>query len=291
MLKSNFLINVLYSLQFCSAALFLTFSWNSRRNFTENPRPKATIPLLYAFFVMLLPVMWFYERHYFAHFGGVKGKDMMLTGRVILIGISAVLNSAIALQMKIQSADISQETLKKNRRGYSSHVGTEWEWVPIIGNMAAFLSFILSVNLVIFNLKNSHGTILLLAPILLLVQRDTLILREISEKNRFFIPFVAAVAFLLFSAVSSLTFNLKVNTLFKLAMIVMTIPGNFTVGKYLWDRSRRSPMLYLAVIPINLFPAIFANSSIRILGILGIVGGILQYLVSSRIETKGKNIL
>lgn len=169
-------------------------------------------------------------------------------------------------------------------------------WMPAVGNVATIMCFaiclILNVNLT----GGSNQAIFFLAPILLLLNQDSDFVAGFGDKQRYFPVTVAISAYFVLTALYSIWediwhgnagwgidiggpdwfFAIK-----NLALLILTFPSHILFNQFVWSYTKRTDSTALIALPLNLPPIIISDViKIRILGLLGSIYTIVQYMIS-----------
>ncbi|KAM1303979.1 hypothetical protein FF1_021593 [Malus domestica] len=187
-----------------------------------------------------------------------------------------------------RSASVSSFTIKK--------MAAEGAWMPAVGNVATVMCFaiclILNVNLT----GGSNRAIFFLAPILLLLNQDSDFVAGFGDKQRYFPVAVVISAYLVLTAIYSIWedvwlgnagWGLEIGgpdwifAVKNLALLVLTFPSHILFNRFMWSFTKQTDSMPLITMPLNL-PSIIITDvlKIRILGLLGMIYSLAQYLMS-----------
>ncbi|KAJ0560225.1 hypothetical protein HanHA300_Chr06g0209101 [Helianthus annuus] len=175
-------------------------------------------------------------------------------------------------------------------------MAAEGAWMPAVGNVATIMCFaiclILNVNLT----GGSNRAIFLLAPILLLLNQDSDFVAGFGDKQRYFPVTIVISGYLILTSVYSIWeeiwqgnvgWGMQVggpNWLFavkNLALLILTFPSHILFNQFVWSYKKRNDSVPLLTIPLNLPPLLITDVvKVRILGLLGIIYSLIQYLIS-----------
>ncbi|BBM96840.1 hypothetical protein MPTK1_1g01090 [Marchantia polymorpha subsp. ruderalis] len=307
--------------------------------FTHLPSASSPrfMPWVFALLVALLPVMYLVE-------GQIRAKtdteeDKFVTslaiegGRMSLLGLYAAIFMVIALEIKLELTTIMRDKADK-LGGRASIVGgprprvvqqqrrptitnsfgvkklaAEGAWMPAIGNLATILAFALCLTLNVHLTGGSDRSIILLAPILLLLNQDANLLTGFGDRQRYFPSTAAISAYLLISGGYRLweevwhgyqnagwgletggpgLFYAAKNTL----LLFLTVPNHLMFNRFMWDYVKQSEFVLMLVSPLNIPAAIITDvASIRVLAVLGLIFAQVQYLVSRHIRIAGMKFI
>lgn len=302
--------------------------------------PSATSPtyLPWGFlcFVFLLPVMYFAEGQEEFDPEQVEGSATVLAllaikgARTGLLGLYATILMLIALAVKLRLGLLRTKGLSKAGRnttvsrsgfrlkqtfhhlhhvvseGGSSHkMASEGGHLPLLGNTATILCFLICLVLNFHLTGGSDRAIILLAPILLLLNQDMALLVGLGDRERY-LPVTCVLSIYL---TSSAAFNLwqeawhgNQNTVWGLesggagmffalknaALLVLVIPNHAMFNRFMWDYRRVSDFVLLVTAPSNLPAAVMTDvSTIRLLAVVGITYSLVQFLVSRQMQVAG----
>lgn len=172
----------------------------------------------------------------------------------------------------------------------------EGAWMPAVGNVATVMCFaiclILNVNLT----GGSNRAIFFLAPILLLLNQDSDFVAGFGDKQRYFPVTVVISAYLVLTALYSIWedvwhgnagWGLDIGgpdwffAVKNLALLILTFPSHILFNRFVWSYSKQTDSTPLITMPLNLPSAIITDVlKVRILGLLGIIYSLAQYLIS-----------
>ncbi|XP_076956817.1 uncharacterized protein LOC143632121 isoform X2 [Bidens hawaiensis] len=175
-------------------------------------------------------------------------------------------------------------------------MAAEGAWMPAVGNVATVMCFaiclILNVNLT----GGSNRAIFLLAPILLLLNQDSDFVAGFGDKQRYFPVTVVISGYLILTSLFSIWeeiwqgnvgWGMQIGgadwffAVKNMVMLVFTLPSHIMFNQFVWSYKKRNDSMPLLLIPLNLASSIVADVvKIRILGLLGIVYSLTQYLIS-----------
>ncbi|CAI9093100.1 OLC1v1028515C1 [Oldenlandia corymbosa var. corymbosa] len=196
----------------------------------------------------------------------------------------------------LRSSTVPTFTIKK--------IAAEGAWMPAVGNVATIMCFaiclILNVNLT----GGSNRAIFFLAPILLLLNQDSDFVAGFGDKQRYF-PVTAAISgYLVLTALYTIWeevwhgnaagwgidiggpdwfFAVK-----NLALLILTFPSHILFTRFVWSYTKQTDSGPLLTIPLNI-PAIIITDvlKVKILGLLGIIYSLAQYLISRQQQISG----
>lgn len=175
-------------------------------------------------------------------------------------------------------------------------MAAEGAWMPAVGNVATVMCFgiclILNVNLT----GGSNRAIFFLAPILLLLNQDSDFVAGFGDKQRYFPVTIVISAYLVLTALYSVWediwhgnvgWGLEIggpDWLFavkNVALLILTFPSHILFNRFVWSYTKQNDSTPLITMPLNL-PSIIMTDvlKIKILGLLGIIYSLSQYLIS-----------
>lgn len=182
-------------------------------------------------------------------------------------------------------------------------LAAEASWMPAVGNVSTILCFIICLIINTSLTGGSNSAILFLAPILLLLNQDSDILASFGDRQRYFPVTLAISGFLLMNAIYRIWEEVwHVNTEWGLeiggpgwffavknaALLVLTLPNHILFNRFMWDYVKQTDSMLLLTMPLNLPSMIITDIfTIRILGFLGVICSLGQYLISRRIRMAG----
>ncbi|CAB4263901.1 unnamed protein product [Prunus armeniaca] len=175
-------------------------------------------------------------------------------------------------------------------------MSAEGAWMPAVGNVATVMCFaiclILNVNLT----GGSNRAIFFLAPILLLLNQDADFVAGFGDKQRYFPVAIVITGYLVLTALYGIWediwhgnagWGLEIGgpdwffAVKNLALLVLTFPSHILFNKFVWTCTKQTDSMPLITMPLNLPSIIITDMlKIRILGLLGIIYSLAQYLIS-----------
>ncbi|XP_027152743.1 uncharacterized protein LOC113752898 [Coffea eugenioides] len=182
-------------------------------------------------------------------------------------------------------------------------MAAEGAWMPAVGNVATIMCFaiclILNVNLT----GGSNRAIFFLAPILLLLNQDSDFVAGFGDKQRYFPVTVAISGYLVLTALYGIWedvwhgnpgWSLEIGGhdwffgVKNLALLILTFPSHILFNRFVWSYTRRNDSTPLLTIPLNI-PSIIITDvlKVKILGLLGIIYSLAQYLISRQQHITG----
>ncbi|XP_009125907.2 uncharacterized protein LOC103850865 [Brassica rapa] len=178
-------------------------------------------------------------------------------------------------------------------------------WMPAVGNVATIVCFAICLILNIHLSGGSSQAIFFLAPILLLLNQDSDLLSGFGDKQRYFPVILAISTYLALSSLYTIWeevwfggntgWGIEIGgrewffAVKNLALLILTAPGHIIFNRYVWSytskQSDASPMLTL---PLSFAAVVITDVfQVRLLGVLGIVYTVAQYVISRQQYIKG----
>lgn len=175
-------------------------------------------------------------------------------------------------------------------------MAAEGAWMPAVGNVATVMCFaiclILNVNLT----GGSNRAIFFLAPILLLLNQDSDLVAGFGDKQRYFPVTIVISAYLVLTSLYSIWedvwhgnagWGLEIGgpdwffAVKNLALLILTFPSHILFNRFVWSYTKQTDSTPLLTLPLNL-PSIIITDviKVKILGLLGIIYSLAQYLIS-----------
>ncbi|GAB2280797.1 hypothetical protein Dimus_015421 [Dionaea muscipula] len=182
-------------------------------------------------------------------------------------------------------------------------IAAEGAWMPAVGNVATVMCFaiclILNVNLT----GGSNRAIFLLAPILLVLNQDSEFIAGFGDKQRYFPVSFVISAYLILTALYSIWeevwygnpgWGLEIGgadwffVVKNLALLILTFPSHILFNHFVWSYKKQKDFAPLLTLPLNL-PSIIITDviKIKILGLLGVIYPLAQYLISRQQHISG----
>ncbi|CAK9324525.1 unnamed protein product [Citrullus colocynthis] len=198
------------------------------------------------------------------------------------------LNTRTRFMQQRRASSLSTFTIKR--------MTAEGAWMPAVGNVATVMCFaiclILNVNLT----GGSNYAIFFLAPILLLLNQDSDFVAGFGDKQRYFPVTIVISAYLVLTAIYNIGedvwhgnagWGLDIGgpdwifAVKNLALLVLTFPSQILFNRFVWSFTKHTDSTPLLTVPLNLPSAIMTDVlKVRILGILGIIYSLAQYIIS-----------
>ncbi|KAK7295819.1 hypothetical protein RJT34_18731 [Clitoria ternatea] len=169
-------------------------------------------------------------------------------------------------------------------------------WMPAVGNAATILCFAICLVLNVNLTGGSNRSIFFLAPILLLLNQDSDFVAGFGDKHRYFAVTVVISAYFVLTALYSIWedvwqgntgWGLQIGgpdwifVVKNLALLILTFPSHILFNRYVWSYTKQSDSPPWITLPLNLLPIACTDVlKIKILGILGVIYSLAQYLIS-----------
>ncbi|KZV44066.1 hypothetical protein F511_10737 [Dorcoceras hygrometricum] len=182
-------------------------------------------------------------------------------------------------------------------------MAAEGAWMPAVGNVATVMCFAICLILNVHIAGGSNRAIFFLAPILLLLNQDSDFFAGFGDKQRYFPVTVAISAYLVLTSVYSIWEDVwhgnagwSVNiggpdwifAVKNLALLILTFPSHILFNRFVWSNTKLADAKPLLTIPLNLPSVIITDiMKIKILGLLGVIYSLSQYLISKRQYVSG----
>lgn len=306
--------------------------------FTHLPSASSPrfLPWVFALLVALLPVMYLVEGQIRAATSSEEDKlvtSLAIEGsRTSLLGLYAAIFMLIALEIKLELTTIMRDkadkvgarasiiggprprVVQQRRPTITNSFGVkklaaEGAWMPAIGNLATILAFVLCLILNVHLTGGSDRSIILLAPILLLLNQDANLLTGFGDRQRYFPSTVVISGYSLISASYRLweeVWHGYQNTVWGLEtggpglfyaaknalLLMLTVPNHVMFNRFMWDYVKESNFLLMLITPLNIPAAIITDiGSIRVLAVLGLIFALVQYSISRHIRIAGMKFI
>ncbi|XP_027350862.1 uncharacterized protein LOC113861943 isoform X1 [Abrus precatorius] len=169
-------------------------------------------------------------------------------------------------------------------------------WMPAVGNVATILCFAICLVLNVNLTGGSNRSIFFLAPILLLLNQDSDFVAGFGDKHRYFPVTVVISAYFVLTALYSICedvwqgntgWGLQIGgpdwifVVKNLALLILTFPSHILFNRYVWSCTKQSDSPPWITLPLNLLPIACTDVlKIKILGILGVIYSLAQYLIT-----------
>ncbi|GLC46128.1 hypothetical protein PLESTB_001193000 [Pleodorina starrii] len=188
--------------------------------------------------------------------------------------------------------------------------GEGLSWVPTLGNLLTLAAAALGVALNAF-LNGGLGApeaIFMLAPVLLLLSQDPLILPGLSERQRYCPPQLAISAYLLLSGLMVVVGDVVAGggaaaavvglppvlyLVKEVGLAALAVPHHLLFLRYLWTHHAASWGTALLVsAPVCLLPAVMCDvPALRFFGAVGAVVAVLQYFSMKHVRHVGMKVI
>lgn len=173
----------------------------------------------------------------------------------------------------------------------------EGAWMPAVGNVATIMCFAICLILNVNLMGGSNHAIFFLAPILLLLNQDSDFVAGFGDKQRYFPISVVIFLYFVLTALYSIWEDVWHNgnagwglqiggsdwffAVKNVALLILTFPSHILFNRFVWSYTMQRDSMPLLTMPLNL-PSIIMTDviKIRILGLLGIIYSLAQYLIS-----------
>lgn len=175
-------------------------------------------------------------------------------------------------------------------------MAAEGAWMPAVGNVATVMCFAICLILNVHLTGGSNRAIFFLAPVLLLLNQDSDFFAGFGDKQRYFPVTVAISTYLVSTSVYSIWEDVWhgntgwgvdiggpdwIFAVKNLALLVLTFPSHILFNRFVWSHTKQADSRPLLTIPLNLPPVIMTDIiKIKILGLLGVIYSLAQYLIS-----------
>ncbi|KAJ4794973.1 No exine formation 1 [Rhynchospora pubera] len=246
---------------------------------------------------------------------GLYAAIFMLIALVIKFDLAALLHEKAGSntqKSRVQPHSLPKTRLFQQRRQSATpsltikRLSAEAAWMPLIGNISTILCFLICLILNITLTGSSNRAIFFLAPILLLLNQDSDIISGFGDRQRYFPVTIVVSSYLVLVALYRIweevfwtgdneswgglsiggpgwLFVVK-----NLALLILTLPNHILFNRFMWDYVKQTDAMLLLTMPLNL-PSIVITDvlTIRVLGLLGIIYSLAQYLISRRIRIAG----
>ncbi|CAA0815517.1 no exine formation 1 [Striga hermonthica] len=175
-------------------------------------------------------------------------------------------------------------------------ISSEGAWMPAVGNVATVMCFAICLILNAHLTGGSNRAIFFLAPILLLLNQDLDFFAGFGDKQRYFPVTVAISGYLVITAIYSVWEDLWhgnvgwgvdiggpdwVFVVKNLALLMLTFPSHILFNRFVWSYTKQADSRPLLSLPLNLPSVIMTDIiKVKILGLLGVIYSLAQYLIS-----------
>ncbi|KAL3818751.1 hypothetical protein ACJIZ3_004656 [Penstemon smallii] len=241
---------------------------------------------LYAAIFMLIALEIKFElaslmREKFAEKGGLRHSQSSQSN-------SAVVPPRMRFMQQRRASTTPTFTIKR--------MAAEGAWMPAVGNVATVMCFAICLILNMHLTGGSNRAIFFLAPILLLLNQDSDFFAGFGDKQRYFPVTVAISGYLVLTTLYSIWENIWhgnagwgidiggpdwIFAVKNLALLILTFPSHILFNLFVWSYTKQADSKPLLTIPLNLPSVIITDIiKIKILGLLGVIYSLAQYLIS-----------
>ncbi|XP_042497404.1 uncharacterized protein LOC122076159 [Macadamia integrifolia] len=182
-------------------------------------------------------------------------------------------------------------------------LAAEGAWMPAVGNVATIMCFAICLILNINLTGGSNRAIFFLAPILLLLNQDSDFVAGFGDRQRYFPVAVVISAYLVLTAIyriweevwhGNVGWGLEIGgadwffLVKNAALLVLTFPSHILFNRFVWSYTKQNDSTPLLAMPLNLPSVIMTDViKVKILGLLGIIYSLAQYLISRQLRITG----
>lgn len=179
-------------------------------------------------------------------------------------------------------------------------------WVPTVGNLMTLASFSIAMLLNLYFTGGNPQAAIVLVPILLLLNQDPILMPYLTERQRYFPPFLAFAGYLWVLAIWSLAqggiFHPEIHLdrtdsagwymLRNFAMMVATLPNLVSFLRFLWSQKLQSDATLLIATPLNVLPLFFSElGAIKLMGVAGGIGAVIEFFSMRHIQRIGMKLI
>lgn len=182
-------------------------------------------------------------------------------------------------------------------------LAAEAAWMPAVGNFSTILAFVICLIINFSLTGGSNRAIFFLAPILLLLNQDSDIMAGFGDRQRYFPVTVVISGYMVLTALyriweeawqGNAGWGIEVGgpgwffAVKNVALLVLTLPNHILFNRFMWDYVKQTDATLLLTLPLNL-PSIIITDilTVRVLGLLGVIYSLAQYLISRRTRLAG----
>lgn len=186
-------------------------------------------------------------------------------------------------------------------------MAAEGAWMPAVGNVATVMCFAICLILNMNLTGGSNRAIFFLAPILLLLNQDSDFVAGFGDKQRYFPVTVVISGYLVITAIYAIWediwhgnsgWGLDIGgpdwffAVKNLALLILTFPSHILFNRFVWGQTKQTDSTPILTVPLNL-PSILITDliKIKILGLLGIIYSLAQYLISRQLHISGMKFI
>ena len=148
--------------------------------------------------------------------------------------------------------------------------------------------------------EGREEAIFVIAPVLLLLNQDPLLLPTLEEKRRYVAPYLAVFSYLLATAIkqASSGYESAFETPWPRARLVQgvllalcSVPNHVMLLTYLWHRRKQSEWPLLFFSPLNVLPILFGGRPAVLLALLAGAGALVQTIVMRTLRRRGLQMI
>ncbi|XP_010249316.2 PREDICTED: uncharacterized protein LOC104591892 [Nelumbo nucifera] len=182
-------------------------------------------------------------------------------------------------------------------------LAAEGAWMPAVGNVATVMCFAICLILNVNITGGSNRAIFFLAPILLLLNQDSDFIAGFGDRQRYFPVTVVISVYLVLTAAYRIWEEVRLGNagwgleiggpdwffaVKNAALLVLTFPSHILFNQFVWSYTKQTHSTQLLAMPLNIPSVIITDViKVKILGLLGIIYSLAQYLVSRQLHITG----
>jgi hypothetical protein len=288
--SSSLWLDSIYVCMFVTTSAFIVYLSSSRDDVSSTAAHSPSW-WSYLLFLALLPVGHVMQAFTYT---SMSDHDLLEMSRIALYTLHAMLNFLVALAVK---ATLAKQSGTGSGTGSGSGTGVDQSIaLAPLGNLACVLAFVQGLIVHTVYLHGSVHGIFFLAPILLLLSRDNVLLSQLTEQRRYFPLILSIVSFLLlksYFAIVWLAFTSSTMAAAKnFVLAVATTPSHMHLLEHIWSMRHQSDFTLLLLLPLNILPIVLADiPALHLVGLIGFAGVTFLLYSARQIKQHGMQII
>lgn len=171
-------------------------------------------------------------------------------------------------------------------------------WVLAAGNLLTLMAVGVCLALNHYVTGGAPEAIFMMAPLLLLLNQDTMFFSWLNERHRYFPPVLAVSVYLVSTSAIELlalgvVYRVWAYALKNLVLLGCCVPMHGYFLFYMWHQKAASSSLpLLALLPLSTVPLVFADmQAVQYLALTSLVMGLLHYFSNKHIRYVGMRMI
>eukprot|EP00301_Raphidiophrys_heterophryoidea_P027404 c9641_g1_i3.p1 GENE.c9641_g1_i3~~c9641_g1_i3.p1 ORF type:complete len:1077 (+),score=310.73 c9641_g1_i3:1-3231(+) len=255
------------------------------------------------------------------------GPRLLYTTQLVYVCVYLCIHVILAVYLKVRvhTAQAHQRSRARYDKRFLNatstslnEIGTQ-AFTPTMLNYITLIAFLLALVVNGIFLHGPTSSILFFAPLLLCLHQDSQLFPGLTDDRRYFPVIVACAWSYVLSALwdvlshtlhshvpqiassgVSHIMNIPVDfapwtsthTTKNIVLLIITLPAIFMFTNYAWNFRQQNSFAWYVLLPLNLIPALASDvGSVRILGVMSMVGGTWYLITVYLIQRRSNNII